>query len=217
MSKDGKKFFWSKAGREVLIKAVFQTTLVYTMSIFLLTDNLRLYYWNCNEFLVEPKQRKISMTWRRWDKLCQLNLKGRIDFKDLRAFNLDLLANKSWQLLTDTGSLLSKVFKAKYYPYNRSKRMSNREHMHHTYRIVCWKACSCSNKERVRWRVGNSTHILVLTNPKLPRLFNFKPLLYQTHSTSDLKVADLMLSHMRRWNVPRLHQILDPFFSELNF
>lgn len=41
---------------------------------------------------------------------------GGMGFRNLHAFNIAMLAKQCWQLITNPQSLLTQVFKAKYYP-----------------------------------------------------------------------------------------------------
>ena len=83
----------STAGREILIKAVAQATSIYTMNCFMLLDSLckdlnllvQSFWWGQKE-----KERK--MAWVSWEKLCTKKLEGEMGFKDLKAFNMALLA-----------------------------------------------------------------------------------------------------------------------------
>ncbi|XP_019166703.1 PREDICTED: uncharacterized protein LOC109162456 [Ipomoea nil] len=54
--------------------------------------------------------------WIAWDKLCLPKKYGGLGLKDLKAFNVALLGKQAWRLLTNTESLVSKVYKARYYP-----------------------------------------------------------------------------------------------------
>ena len=56
------------------------------------------------------------MTWLSWDKMCLPKEEGGLDFHDLKAFNLALLAKQGWRLQTNTTSLVHKIFKARYFP-----------------------------------------------------------------------------------------------------
>ena len=105
----------SNAGREILIKAVAQATPTYMMSCFLLPESL------CNDlnslarnFWWGQKENKRKVAWVSWEKLCTRKSKGGMGFKDLRAFNLALLAKQGWRILRKPNSLLHSVFKAKY-------------------------------------------------------------------------------------------------------
>lgn len=59
-------------------------------------------------------ERKIH--WLIWKKFCVSEFQGRIDFKDLRLFNLALLAKQGWRILHNTNRLLHKVYKTYYFP-----------------------------------------------------------------------------------------------------
>ena len=60
------------------------------------------------------------MAWLCWDKMCLPKEEGGLGFRDLKAFNLALLAKQGWSLQTNTASLIHRVFKAWYFPYGDS-------------------------------------------------------------------------------------------------
>ena len=82
----------SQVGKEVLIKAVAQAILTYTMSVLKLPDSLcdelagmiRRFWWG-------QKEGKNKMAWLSWDKMCTPKEEGGLGFRDLKAFNLALL------------------------------------------------------------------------------------------------------------------------------
>ena len=109
----------SNASREMLIKAVAQTTPTYTISCFKLSDSL------CNElnsmmsnFWWGQKYKERKMEWMSWKKMCTMKEKGGMGFRDLKAFNLALLAKQGWRILTNQNSLVHRIFKAKYFAKN---------------------------------------------------------------------------------------------------
>ena len=55
-------------------------------------------------------ERKIH--WRSWDKLTIAKKKGDMGFRDLRAFNLAMLAKQGWRLMPEKESLFYKCFSA---------------------------------------------------------------------------------------------------------
>ena len=90
----------SIAGREILIKIVAQATPTYTMNCFKLPDSL------CNElnslvsnFWWGQRDKERKLAWIAWEKMCKPKVDGGMGFKDLKAFNLALLAKQGWQLI----------------------------------------------------------------------------------------------------------------------
>ncbi|XP_012849427.1 PREDICTED: caffeic acid 3-O-methyltransferase-like [Erythranthe guttata] len=100
---------FSKAGKEILIKAVLQAIPSYVMSCFLLPQGLlveieaaiRRFWWG--------NQNGKPMAWIVWNKLCKPKEAGGIGFRDLRSFNLALIAEQAWRIVTKPELLLSKI------------------------------------------------------------------------------------------------------------
>ena len=87
------------------------------MSCFKILDSL------CDEitslirnFLWGKCKDERKMAWMSWDKLCAPKAKGGMGFKQLKQFNLALLAKKGRRLQRGGDSLVYKVFKVKYFP-----------------------------------------------------------------------------------------------------
>ena len=112
-----KERFLSKAGREVLIKAVAQAIPTYAMNCFRLPKTwcdeinglIARYWWG-----QKGDERKLH--WMRWDKLCSPKKNGGLGFRNLYLFNSSLLAKQCWRLLNAPQSLFYRVFKARYFP-----------------------------------------------------------------------------------------------------
>ena len=58
------------------------------------------------------------MAWMSWKKICTTKEKGGMGFRDLKAFNLALLAKQGWRILANQNSLVHRIFKAKYFTNN---------------------------------------------------------------------------------------------------
>ncbi|XP_030930729.1 uncharacterized protein LOC115956517 [Quercus lobata] len=48
--------------------------------------------------------------------MCKSKWEGGMDFRDLHAFNLAMLAKQGWRMLVDPCSLMARLYKAKYFP-----------------------------------------------------------------------------------------------------
>lgn len=55
------------------------------------------------------------MAWIAWENICLPKSEDRMGFKDLKGFNLALLAKQGWWIIQTPDSLLHRVFKAKYF------------------------------------------------------------------------------------------------------
>ena len=60
-----------------------------------------------------------------WDKICKPVEKGGLGFRDLKNFNLALLAKKLWRLLHHPTSLLARVMKDRYYRHTNPLEISS--------------------------------------------------------------------------------------------
>ncbi|CAJ2637135.1 unnamed protein product [Trifolium pratense] len=60
--------------------------------------------------------RNKGIHWMSWDKLSMHKNDGGMGFKNLTAFNLALLGKQGWRIMSNPDILISKLYKAKYFP-----------------------------------------------------------------------------------------------------
>ena len=107
----------SKAGKEILIKAVAQAIPVYSMACFDLTKGLceelstmiNRYWWSQMD-----KTSKIH--WVSREELMKPKVDDGLGFRNLHFFNLAMLARQAWRILQTPESLSAKILKARYFP-----------------------------------------------------------------------------------------------------
>ena len=115
--KGWKEIFLSRAGKEVLIKAVAQAISSYIMSCYKLPEGccneieglLARFWWGAKE-----GERKIH--WMSWERLSKAKIKEGMGFRGISDFNKALLGKHCWRLLTGEDTLMGKIFKSRYHP-----------------------------------------------------------------------------------------------------
>ena len=157
----------SKAGKEILIKAVAQAIPTYAMSCFELTKGLcdelnsmiGRWWWSQND-------KKNNIHWLAWDKLTLSKSNGGLGFRDLHLFNMAMLARQAWRLLVCPDSLCAQVLKAKYFPNGSILQCEARDGISYTWRSIL-KGVNLLN-EGIIWRIGNGESVDIWTDPWVP-------------------------------------------------
>ena len=157
----------SNAGREVLIKAVAQATPTYTMNCFKLPDSL------CSElnslvgsFWWGKKDKARKIAWVSWDNMCKSKKEGGMGFRDLKAFNLALLAKQGWRIQQNPGSLLHRVLKAKYFVKSSFLEAQVGKRPSYIWRSLM--AAIPVLRNGIRWCVGDGKSIKIWNDAWLP-------------------------------------------------
>nr|XP_023876772.1 uncharacterized protein LOC111989214 [Quercus suber] len=202
----------SSAGREILIKAVAQATPTYTMGCFKLPDSL------CKDlnsmmsnFWWGQKNKERKLAWVAWEKLCTPKEEGGLGFRDLRAFNLALLAKQGWRIQQNTNSLAHKVLKAKYFADRTFKEAQLGRRPSYIWRSIM------AAKEIVemgsRWLIGNGEHVDIWKDRWIPTPDSFKLVSPKVHLDSD-KVAYLLDTITGSWDVDKVRHSFLPYEAE---
>ncbi|KAF5454504.1 hypothetical protein F2P56_024162 [Juglans regia] len=200
----------SAGGKEVLIKAVAQAIPTYSMSCFKLPSSL------CNEleqmmakFWWGQKNEEKKIHWISWKKMSETKEEGGMGFKDLRIFNDALLAKQGWPIITNTDSLLHKLFKAKYFPKNHFLDAGLGNNPSFAWRGIwgtiskLWEGC--------RWRIGSGRIVKVW---KVVWVLGFKGIA-EINSVSVIGVEEatmnsLFLPGQTAWDVNKITSMFPP-------
>ena len=191
------------AGKEILIKSVAQAVPSYTMSCFLLpkklceelTGMIRKFWWG------QVKNEK-KLAWLSWDKMCLPKDRGGLGFRDLKSFNLALLSKKGWRLQTNSTSLFSRVYKAKYFP-----QCSFVEATVGPNRSYAWRSLMAAQgvvHKGMRWQVGNGNRIRVWRDKWIPRPSTYRLVTPEKPSSENALVSELINRATHEWNMDKL-------------
>jgi hypothetical protein len=176
--------FLSKAGKEVLLKAVVQAIPSYSMSVFLLPASL------CKDLnrLMQKNWWKngtnsSGIHWMSWEKLGRVNRIGGLGFRELLCFNKTLIAKQGWRLCQNPSSLTGSILRAKYFPHYSFLEASLGRRPSYAWRSI-FSACDLL-KQGLVWRVGNGESINIWGDRWLPT-----PITYTVQSPPVLSLQE---------------------------
>ncbi|GLT29624.1 hypothetical protein SLA2020_044780 [Shorea laevis] len=198
----------SRAGREVLLKAVVQAIPTYCMGCFHLPQNflrslnsiLSNYWWGDNS-----DKRKIH--WLRWDLVCRPKALSGLGFCDFQAFNLAMLAKQCWRLMQDPTSLCYQVLQAKYFKNGDLLGATLGTNPSMVWRGVIaglgiLKQGSC-------WRIGDGSSVRLWRDPWVPESGVLSSTICDRNLEWDARVSSLIDQIAWKWDPIKL-QLLFP-------
>jgi ribonuclease HI len=202
---DWKLKFLSQAGKEILIKSVLQAIPTYGMSVFLLPKSL------CKEInsLMQKfwwgNQEKSRVHWMSWKRMGLSKMDGGLGFRDLRSFNMALLAKQAWRLWYSSNSFLAQIMEAKYYRGRNVLEAKLGSQPSFAWRSI-YSSCGLL-REGLIWRIGNGSGVRIWKDKWLPRSSTFmiqsQPVILDPNAT----VKELIDGATNWWKIPLLEQL----------
>ena len=199
----------SRSGREVMIKSVLQSILSYVMSIFKLPNSLldeiekmmNAFWWG------HGGANNKGLHWLSWDKLSIHKRYGGMGFKDLAAFNVAMLGKQGWKFQTEPDTLVSKVFKARYFP--RSNYLGST--LGHNPSFV-WRSIFSAKlvvRHGARWMVGSGYGIPIIDEPWLSGGSRVALISPAAQSLQGYSVGHLIHQGIKNWNEELVRYIFE--------
>ncbi|KAJ9184739.1 hypothetical protein P3X46_004435 [Hevea brasiliensis] len=107
--------FLSRASKEILLKSKAQSIPSYCMSVFGIPISLceelqrmmNSFRWGSNG----NGHRRIH--WLSWHKICSRKEFGGLGFRNLHCFNIAMLGQQGWKIISNPNAFLSRILKAK--------------------------------------------------------------------------------------------------------
>ena len=198
----------SRAGKEVLLKAVAQAIPTYMMSIFRLPDGLlNEIHSMMAQFWWGSTQNTREIHWHSWSNMCLKKNKGGMGFRDLKCFNQALLAKKIWRLHEQPTSLLAVTLNAKYFKHSGVLDALRGFDPSFSWRSL-WGAKSLL-LEGLIWRAGNGWNIRTLHDKWITKDGNFISPSLMDAAGGDLLVGDLIDHEQMQWRVDMIRNTFD--------
>ncbi|KAL8131281.1 hypothetical protein AgCh_007272 [Apium graveolens] len=203
---DGKLI--NQGGKEVLVKAVIQSLPTYAMSVFLLPleitkdveRSISKFWWNTK------KTASKSIHWMSWDRLSRHKSRGGMGFRDFRDFNLAMLGKQGWRFIKNPSSLVSKVFKARYFPDCSFMDAQIGNNPSFVWRSI-WEAKHVI-AAGMRWKIGSGNSVNILDQPWL--LDDHNPFITSAvQGLENYKVSALMAMDHRGWDEEILRDLFN--------
>ncbi|XP_074304372.1 uncharacterized protein LOC141639082 [Silene latifolia] len=203
----------SKAGKEILIKAVAQSIPTYAMSVFKLPNNfceelrslVSQFWWGS-----EAGKRKIP--WVAWHKLCRSKSVGGLGFRDYKAFNEALLGKQAWRLLTERGCLMARVLAGKYFHGKYFMQAELGTNPSYTWRSI-WEARRVL-EQGLRRRIGDGLSTRVWRDAWIPGTQTGKVISPRRGIDENMLVASLLRPNGMAWDTSKVRSFFLPFEQE---
>ncbi|MCH79971.1 hypothetical protein A2U01_0000733, partial [Trifolium medium] len=119
-----------------------------------------------------------------------------------------MLGKQSWELLTNHDTILSIVFKAKYYPREGFLDAKLGHNPSYVWRSI--QASQVIVKRGLQWRIGNGANVPIWKQPWLRDETCAFVTTEVVAGRENMNVGDLINHNTRTWNIELIHQIFNP-------
>lgn len=133
---------------------------------------------------------------------------GGMRFKDLTAFNLSMLGKQGWKFQTEPGALVSRIFKARYFP---STTYLNANIGHNSSYV--WRSILRARfivRGGARWSIGTGISISILNELWLLDGKRIDGTVNGAHFVQNFTVNSLIEDTTKRWNEQVIRQVFSP-------
>lgn len=198
----------SKAGKETLIKTVAQALPTYAMSVFLLPMEIIKDFERClaKFWWKSGHSGDSKIAWMSWDRLTKHKDAGGLGFRDFRDFNLAMLGKQAWRLIINPDSLVSRIYKARYFANSDflQAKLGNSP-------SFIWRSVFAAKEvvsSGVRWRIDTGESIAITGQPWLQNDVN-PYITTVSQSIVNKTVSSLMCTEKRDWDIDVIRDVFN--------
>ncbi|GAU35225.1 hypothetical protein TSUD_205010 [Trifolium subterraneum] len=111
------------------------------------------FWWGHN------KEQSKGIHWLSWDRLSMPKNVGGLRFKSISAFNYAMLGKQAWKFMTNPGSLITRLFKARYFPRSDFLQSNIGHNPSYVWRSI-WSA-KFIVRDGHKWSIGSGHNISI--------------------------------------------------------
>ena len=153
-----------------------------------------------------------KVAWMSWERMCLPKDKGGMGFRDLKSFNLAMLAKQGWRLQTNASSLFTRVYKAKYFPNGDFVNAVEGKKASFAWRSIM--AAQQLVEQGMRWQVGDGRSIRIWQDKWLSTRSTYRVVTPERAGNHVQMVRDLMSEEKPEWNSVLVKEMFLPQDAE---
>jgi hypothetical protein len=137
--------------------------------------------------------------------LCHSKDSGGMRFRDLKAFNLAMLAKQGWRLIQNPHFLISRVFKAKYFPHGEFLEANIGYRPSYAWRSIALARETL--KLGLCWHIGDGQSVCIHSDPWVPSSGSFQVFSARDCLDPNERVSILISEESHEWNREVIHSL----------
>ncbi|XP_030478322.2 uncharacterized protein LOC115695396 [Cannabis sativa] len=198
--------FFSRAGKETLIKAVVQAIPSFAMSSFKVPKSICSKIQSLIAKFWWGSQGTNKIHWKNWDSISVSKFFGGLGFRILSSHNQALLAKQAWRTWNDRNSLLHSVLKARYFKNSDFMNAPSGHNSSFTWRSILWGRHLL--QKGLVWKIGTGTSIPLSAPNWIPNTKH--PILLHSLHQSQAFVS-FFINDDSTWNTRKLKHYFPPY------
>lgn len=153
------------------------------------------YWWNSSS-----RQNK-GINWLAWSDMSISKCRGGLGFRSLYGFNIALIGKQCWKFMKEPQSLLSRIYKARYFPDCHLLQAKMR-----TVASFIWAGLMITKDSLTngfRWVLGDGKDINAVADPWLRNKDGYRVDQTMNYGVTNIPVSEFIMTIGRSWDVKK--------------